>query len=537
VASREADESDSRSEDQRLADRLAEFDEAMAAGREPPETDADGDDSAQGRRLEDLRACLWLVRRVLPQDSQSGGSVTAFGGEPVASEESLATGAELPEHFGRFRIVRELGRGGFGVVFLAVDPVLNREVALKVPHPGMLALPDGQRRSLREAQAAAALDHPNLLPVFEAGQIGPVSYITSAYCEGENLGAWLRRRGGQVPVRQAARLVAMLSDAVQHAHDRGILHRDLKPGNVLMQPRAGAGDGELEFFPRITDFGLATLADRPEDETLSGLLIGSPPYMAPEQADGRRQALSPLTDVYALGAILYELLTGGPPHRGDSPLETIRQVTDEEPPSPRQRRPSVPRDLETVVLKCLEKEPEHRYASARALGDDLRRFLDGVPIQARRSGVLSRARLWALNPRRVSDAGTLAMVFSGLLIVWCLVGVVLAVLGIGLHPPRPEDFIASSVLVVVFDLFPTFVLGWLVRRGRFWALCVGAGFNVARVGFQASCMNGGDPDFGGLYDDPRLRVVIYVFVMLTTLSIVLLHLVALASWRSNRRAT
>jgi hypothetical protein len=537
VASREESESGPRSEEQRLADRLAEYDEAMVEGREPAEELSVGDDSEQSRILEELQACVWLVRRVLPRHSQDGDSTARIDGSPRALEldEPPAAGSALPERFGRFRIVRELGRGGFGVVFLAVDPVLNREVALKVPQPGVLASPDGHRRWLREAQAAAALDHPNLVPVFEAGQFGLVSYLTSAYCEGENLSVWLRDRGGTLPVRQAARLVAMLADAVQHAHDRGILHRDLKPGNVLMQRQAGNGDEELEFLPRITDFGLAVLTEQPGDDTFSGLLIGSPPYMAPEQAAGRRHALSPKTDVYALGTILYELLTGRPPHCGETPLETIRQVTSEEPTAPREIRPSLPCDMQTVVLKCLAKEPECRYCSARALGDDLRRFLDDEPIQACRNGLLSQVRLWALNPRRIKDAGTLSMVFSGLLTAWCLVGIVLATLGVGLHPPRPDGYLASSIQVVTFDLLPVLFLGRQVRRGKVWALCIGTVFNVARVGFQVSCMNGGPPDFGGLYDDPRLRVAVYAFILLTTLSILLLHLVALASWLSRRQ--
>lgn len=529
-----AEEGRSDSEDQRLADRLAEHDEALRAGREPAGGDSSSGDPEQRRGWEDLQACLWLVRRVLPEGSEGVSSTGSLGGSWPPPLEPGRGDEGVPEQLGRFRIERELGRGGFGVVFLAVDPVLNRRVALKVPQPGVLASSEGSRRSLREAQAAAVLDHPNVVPVFEAGQVGPVPYVASAYCEGEDLGAWLRRREGPVSARQAARLVASLAGAVQHAHERGILHRDLKPANVLMQRRPEGPEDGLEFIPRITDFGLATLIDSPEDQTLSGLLIGSPPYMAPEQAAGKRREIGPRTDVYALGAILYELVTGRPPHQGETPLETVHQVIAEEPAAPRRIRPSLPRDLETVILKCLAKEPDRRYASARALSDDLRRFLDGRPVQARPDGPFTLARLWAMSPRRVQDAGTLAMVFAGLLATWSLTGIVLAGLGVGLHPPRPGQYIATCLKVIAIDLVPAFFLGWRVRQGQPRALWAGTAFSVVRIGFQASYLGDGASDFGGLYEDPRFRLVVFAFILLTTAIVLLLHLVALAGWISRR---
>jgi eukaryotic-like serine/threonine-protein kinase len=308
---------------------------------------------------------------------------------------------ELPRRFGRFSIAREIGRGGFGVVFLAEDSALGRRVALKVPRPEVLAAPDVRVRFLREAEAASRLDHPHIVPVFEVGAEGPICFIASAYCEGPTLAHWLRGQTALIPVRMAARLVAVLSRAVEHAHARGTLHRDLKPGNILLQPLnespslSGSACRDLGFFPRICDFGLAKLLDQVSQETRTGVPIGSPQYMAPEQAGGRLREHGPATDIYALGVVLYELLTGRPPHRGETDLETLRLVSDQDPASPRALRPGLPRDLETITLKCLEKRPARRYSGAAELAGDLERFLDGRPVLARPVSPLERVAKWA----------------------------------------------------------------------------------------------------------------------------------------------
>jgi WD40 repeat protein/tRNA A-37 threonylcarbamoyl transferase component Bud32 len=385
--------------DERELEEILAFDRALISGSDLPA------DAEPGSSLTAVHECQRLLEAVWPR--------------------SAPLSLELPRRFGRYVIERELGRGAFGVVFMASDTVLGRRVALKVPRPEILVTPDVRRRFLREAEAASRLDHPHIVPVYDVGEVGLVCYIASAYCEGMTLADWLRQRSEPVPFGSAARLVTALADAVAQAHERGILHRDLKPSNILLTRQnasASADGGEclgLPFIPRICDFGLARLLDQDSHETCSGVPIGSPGYMAPEQAAGRLREHGPATDVYALGAILYELLVGRPPHRGETDLETLRLVTDHDPASPRVLRPSVPRDLETIVLKCLEKRPLSRYASMSALAEDLGRFIEGKPVRARPLGPCQRLTKW--TRRRPLHA---ALLIGSVAVITAIVGLV-----------------------------------------------------------------------------------------------------------------
>ncbi len=300
---------------------------------------------------------------------------------------------------GRYQILKELGRGGFGVVFLADDPSLERHVALKVPRPEALLSASLQRRFRREALAAARLTHPNIVALYEVGKAGPIQYLASAYCEGPTLAEW--RRNHVVADRDAARVLYALADAVEYAHRNGVLHRDLKPGNVLLDLNTQLALDAIDhpslanYTPKLTDFGLALLDEAGSGETKTIAVVGTPAYMAPEQASGQIDKIGPTTDVYGLGTILYELLTGQPPHRGRSDRDTMRSVSLDEPTAPRRLRPAVSRDLEAICLKCLERDPARRYASAGKLREDLGRLLRDEPIRARRQNSIQRLAKWA----------------------------------------------------------------------------------------------------------------------------------------------
>lgn len=345
-----------------------------------------------------------------------------------------------PKRVGRFEVRQEIGQGGFGIVLEAWDTTLRREVALKIPRMAAFLSAEMQERFLREAQAAAALDHRSIVPIYEAGQDGEICFIAAAYCRGPNLEEWLKERNDPVPVRTAAWLVSGLAEAVQHAHSRGVLHRDLKPSNVLLEPvehpathgdlsshngsslRMPAPDIDFPYAPKLTDFGLAKLLGDGPDSTHSNVVMGTAAYMSPEQASGRGKSVGPTTDVFSLGAMLYQLLTGHPPLVGETELETILRVQNDDPIPPTRIRPRLPKDLETICLKCLEKEPERRYITAEELADDLQRFLRGDAILARRTRWPGLAWRWCR--RNPLPAGLCAL--SGLLLLALVAGSTIA---------------------------------------------------------------------------------------------------------------
>jgi serine/threonine-protein kinase len=338
--------------------------------------------------LEEVRRQLRVLEAVyrVPRGSAPDGETrVAPSGQPPESRPPDPPG---------YQVLGELGRGGMGVVYKARQTALNRTVALKMVRAGGHAGAAERARFRGEAGAAARLSHPNIVQVYEVGEHQGCPYLAMEYVDGDSLAA--RTGGTPLPPRAAAELVRTLARAVHYAHERGVVHRDLKPANILLAAACGLAGLPAKpqaATPKIADFGLARCLDE-AGQTRTGDVLGTPSYMAPEQAEGRPRDVGPHTDVYALGAILYELLTGRPPFRGTSLLETLEQVRAQEPVPPRLLQPKVPRDLEVVCLKCLEKEPARRYSSAAELADDLEHFLQGEAIRARGSGVVEQlARL------------------------------------------------------------------------------------------------------------------------------------------------
>src|SRR5881394_67590 len=303
--------------------------------------------------------------------------------EPMPRESHGMLPVKLLGDFGDYELLEEIGRGGQGVVYRARQKSLNRTVALKVIGLGHWATEAHLKRFRREAEAAASLEHPCIVPIHEVGERDGCCYFSMKFVEGGQLDEVVRRT--PMSIRQAAELIAKVARTVHYAHEHGILHRDIKPGNILL-------DDKCE--PHLTDFGLARLVETESTMTRTLEVLGTPSYMAPEQAVGNNAAVSSATDVYGLGAVFYQLLTGQPPFAGGATYETIKLLLDTEPRQPRLLNPKIDRDLATICLKCLEKDPQRRYSSALALAEDLERWVKHEPIQARRTGVFARGKKW-----------------------------------------------------------------------------------------------------------------------------------------------
>ncbi|HQR08281.1 MAG TPA: serine/threonine-protein kinase, partial [Gemmatales bacterium] len=328
---------------------------------------------------------------------------------PTIGRDNKSEAGPRIRYFGDYELLSEIARGGMGVVFRARQVSLNRTVAVKMILSGNLAGPSDVQRFHAEAEAAAHLDHPHIVPIYEVGEHEGQHYFSMKLIEGSSLSqAKNQRPKGETPKDQqrwAASLVAQVARAVHHAHQRGILHRDLKPGNVLLD-----NNGE----PHVTDFGLAKKVEGGSDLTNTGAIVGTPAYMAPEQARCDK-SLSTAADVYSLGAILYDLLTDRPPFQANTPLDTILEVLEKEPAKPRSLVPTVDRDLETIALKCIEKDATRRYGSAEALAEELGRWQRGEPIEARPVGQLERSWRWCKRHPMATSLTVGIVVFLALL--------------------------------------------------------------------------------------------------------------------------
>jgi serine/threonine protein kinase len=334
-------------------------------------------------------------------DAVAGSGEPGHVDEPARASTKSERATQLLGELGDYELLEEVGRGGQGVVFRARQKSLNRIVALKVINLGQWASKAHLKRFRLEAEAAASLEHPGIVPIHDVGERDGSCYFSMKFIDGGQLDEVAKRE--PMPIRRAVELIARVARTVHYAHEHGILHRDIKPGNILLDPK-----GE----PHLTDFGLARLVESESSVTHTLEVLGTPSYMASEQAVGNNVAVSAATDVYGLGAVLYQLLTGQPPFAGGTTYETIKLLLETEPRQPRVLNPKIDRDLSTICLKCLEKDPKRRYCSAQALAEDLEHWLKHEPIQARRIGLLSRGRKWVRrNPTSALLAvslGTLA---------------------------------------------------------------------------------------------------------------------------------
>ena len=352
--------------------------------------------------------------RLLDDEAVAGGDPSAVASakaddpgqvdKPAHAATKSERVAKMLGELGDYELLEEVGRGGQGVVFRARQKSLNRIVALKVISLGQWASKAHVKRFRREAEAAASLDHPSIVPIHEVGERDGSCYFSMQFIEGGQLDEVVRR----VPmsIRQAAEVIAKVARTVHYAHEHGILHRDIKPGNILLDQK-----GE----PHLTDFGLARLLDTQSSVTRTIDVLGTPSYMAPEQAAGETIKLSKATDVYGVGAALYQLLTGQPPFAGGTTYETIRLLRDTEPRQPRVLNPKIDRDLSTVCLKCLEKDPQRRYASALTLAEDLEHWLKHEPIQAKPSGFFTHSRKWVQRKPAIAAVVTLSFALAAVL--------------------------------------------------------------------------------------------------------------------------
>lgn len=432
---------------------LAELLEALTAAQQRGETPRVDLVAKDHPALRDELLELWAAVQLADAVAARSGSLSGLTAPRMLHDANYDR--QLPRQFGDYELLAELGRGGMGVVYKARQTSLNRLVALKLILRGRLAGETELARFRAEAEAIARLDHPGIVPIYEVGMQEDQPYFSMRYVEGDTLAKRLTE--GPLPPREAAEILVQVARAIDEAHRRGVLHRDLKPANVLLD-QAGR--------PYVTDFGLAKQLTDEASLTHTGAVLGTPSYMAPEQAAGSRGRTGPAGDVYSLGAILYAMLTGRPPFQAASPVDTVLLVLEQDPLPPRLINAKADRDLEMIALRCLQKPPELRYASAGELADDLAAYLRGETISARSghfSQVLSRVFRETHHAVVLENWGPLWMWHSLMLLVLCLVTNLFQYLGESgqmpvMSTPGPYLFLWGGGLAIWAPIF------WALRR-------------------------------------------------------------------------
>ena len=414
--------------------------------------------------------------------------------------EQRPSGAEISaytiKNVAQYKLERVLGSGGFGIVYLAEDTRLNRLVALKLPRIEVLFDQEKRERFKSEAITTGRLNHPSIVKVYEANLDGPVPFIASEYCDGPNLSEWLQTTNGLQSWQQSAALVASLADAVEHAHRHQVFHRDLKPANVMLTLKEEHGQQRKEYAQwqldqcnaRLTDFGLAKLIDSSLVVSRTSQVWGTPLYMAPEQIEKKLVGASAATDVYSLGVILFELLTGMLPINGSSYIRVLDKIRTVSPSRLSSFRKNLPRDLESICAKCLEKNPHARYASAKEFAEDLRHCINGRPVVGKRVKLHSRIAYWCTRPRRIQNAGWYVISWISITALW----ITFNVLVLPLHTPTSaadfQEGVRDLILLSALAITPSIWLGWKIVEGKSWALWAMLIYSIVRIPLLVKAM-------------------------------------------------
>ncbi|WP_406693611.1 serine/threonine-protein kinase [Singulisphaera sp. Ch08] len=506
---------------------LEPFLAALEAGRQVDPARLLAENAAIADRL---RACLDVLQIALGDaDSPpaSGGTCTPPFSD-AEWDESLGSllfeRNRLGSRLGDYELLGEIARGGMGVVYRARQRSLHRLVALKTIDSGAWGSAKNLQRFRIEAETMALLDHPHIVPIYEVGEFEETCYFSMRLLDGGSLAEHLTRYAADP--RAAAILMAQVARAVHYAHQRGILHRDLKPSNILL---------DSEGRPQIADFGLAKRFGVEADVTISGMVIGTPAYMAPEQAEGHRAEVTVASDVYGLGAVFYAMFTEKPPIQGESLSEILLRLREQLPVPPRRLNQRVDRALEAICLKCLEKEPRRRYGSAEAFADDLERYLDGQPIQARQYGLFQAVLFRARSPQQIRLAGLFAVGLGLAMLARASSG--FALLGFGLITvENPRQLMFHLARCIVGFGMPLIGIGLSALRNKAWSLWAGLLLSMSTLFLLSGHLLGILPiDTGGLNDNasPSLRFGADALLIILSLMLLSSFLLALLAWYST----